>query len=305
MRETRRALALTLLGAGLWGLSGTAAQALFQRFSFPVLGLVSLRMLLAGALLLGVLGRGGRPALTPSFLALSLLGIAGSQITYLEAIEFSNAVTATLLQFLFLPMVAAYEAVRREIVWSGGWTTILVLAGVGTLLLVANPAPHSFGVLVTPGGLIFGLLSAVAGAYYSIAGRRLVQTSGPWPMTTWGFVIGGTATLPFGALSLATYSFPGTPWAGLELVGLVGVVVVLGTVLGYGFYLTGLRHLPATEVGAAASIEPIVAGGATYLFLGVALTLLQYAGGAAILVAVGLLGLRRYRRRGPASAPDR
>lgn len=42
-------LLATLVGAGLWGVSGTAAQALFERFSFPVLGLVAVR-LLAGAL---------------------------------------------------------------------------------------------------------------------------------------------------------------------------------------------------------------------------------------------------------------
>jgi drug/metabolite transporter (DMT)-like permease len=297
VRQTHLALALTLVGAGLWGLSGTVAQGLFERFSFPVLGLVTVRMLSASALLLLVFGRRGRPAFTPSFLSLSIFGIAASQITYLEAIEFSNAVTATLLQFLFLPMVATYEALRGEIVWSHGWTAILVLAAAGTVLLVANPGSGSFGILVTPAGLLFGILSAVAGTYYSIAGRRLAQQHGSWPITTWGFAVGGLVTLPFGAVSLVSYSFPSSvlPW--LELAGLIGFIVVFGTLLGYGLYLVGLRHLPATEVGAAASLEPIVAAVATYFLLGVKLTALQYVGGALIVLAVGILGLRRYRDR--------
>lgn len=295
MRDTRLALASVMVAAGFWGLSGTAAQALFVRYDFPVLGLVTIRMLSAGAILVLILRAERRPPFTLSFLGLAILGIAGSQFTYLEAIEYSNAVTATLLQFLFLPMVAAYEAVRGRIAWSSGWSAILILAGVGTLLLVANPTTTSLGILVTPLGFLFGLLSAVAGAYYSLAGRSLVQRHGPWTITGWGFLLGGLVTAPFGATTLLTYPYPRVVPAAIGVFGLVTFIVIFGTLLGYGLYLFGLRHLPATEAGVAASIEPISAGAATYVFLGVALTGLQYLGGALILIAVALLGFRRVR----------
>ncbi len=305
MRDTRVALLATLVAAGCWGLSGTAAQALFVRFGFPVLGLVSIRMLSAGALLLLLLRPGSRPALTGSFLVLAVLGIGGSQITYLEAIQYSNAVTATLLQFLFLPMVAAYEAGTGRIRWSPAWSATVGLAAVGTLLLVAGPSTTSFGIRVTPGGLLFGLLSAVAGAYYSLAGGPLAQRHGPWPVTAWGFLLGGAVTLPFGAAALAQYRLPAGTGPIAEVSGLVGFVVVFGTLLGYGLYLYGLGHLPATEAGVAASVEPISAGVATYLFLGVTLTVAQYAGGALILVAVALLGARKARGGGPPAPPEK
>ena len=309
MRETRLALASAMVAAGFWGLSGTAAQALFVRYGFPVLGLVSLRMLSAGTILVLLVRTERRPPFTASFLGLAVLGIAASQLTYLEAIEYSNAVTATLLQFLFLPMVAAYEAVRGRIAWSVGWSATLGLAGAGTLLLVANPTGRSLGILVTPLGLLFGVLSAVAGAYYSLAGRDLVQRHGSWAITGWGFLIGGIVTVPFGAAALVHYPFPTTVPAVLGVSGLVAFIVLFGTLLGYGLYLLALRHLPATEVGVAASVEPISAGAATYLFLGVALTGLQYVGGALILLAVALLGFRRVRgspsdrRSGPPIPP--
>ena len=295
MRDARLALASAIVAAGLWGLSGTAAQALFTNYGFPVVGLVSLRMLAAGAILVVIFRGERRPPFTASFLGLAILGIAGSQLTYLEAIEHSNAVTATLLQYLFLPMVAGYEAARGRIVWSAGWSATLSLAGVGTLLLVTNPTGTSLGVLVTPLGLFFGILSAVAGAYYSLAGRSLVQRYGSWSVTGWGFLLGGVASAPFGAGTLIAYSYPRAPSAVLGLFGLVAFIVIFGSLLAYGLYLSSLRHLPATEVGVAASVEPISAGAATYLFLGVALTELQYAGGALILVAVALLGFRRVR----------
>lgn len=301
MRHSRISLLAAVIASGLWGLSGTSAQALFGLYHFPVLGLVSVRLLASSFLVLAVLGRRGRPSFTSGFLGISILGIAGSQLTYLESIRYANAVTATLLQFLFLPMVAAYEGLRGQIAWSWAWSATLGMATLGTLLLVANPGAGSFGVLLTPLGVVFGLLSAVSGAYYSIAGGRLVKQYGTWPLTAWGFLVGGIVTLPFGLVDFVGYSFPTALGPAAGLVGLVAYIVVGGTLLGYGLYLFALRHLLATEAGVAASAEPIVAGAATYLFLGVVLSPTQYLGGALIVVAVGLLGLRRPSRKAPPS----
>src|SRR2546425_6809426 len=112
MRQTQVSLLGTILGAGFWGLSGTAAQALFQIYQFPVVALVTIRTLASGVILL-IIVRPARPGRRfGPLLGLSILGFAGSQLAYLWAIQFSNAATATLLQFLFLPIVAGYEAVK-------------------------------------------------------------------------------------------------------------------------------------------------------------------------------------------------
>jgi len=291
VRDTQRALVATLVAAACWGLSGTMAQALFERFEFPILGLGAVRMLGAGAILLLFVGPRGRPPLTLSFVSFAVLGVAATQLTFLEAVQLSNAVTATLLQYLFLPMVAGYEALRGRVAWSARWTATLVVAGAGTVLLVAGVNARSLGVVVTPLGLVFGLGAAVAGAYYSLAGARLVHEHGPWSVSSWGFLVGGVVTLPFGAASFIGYAPPSgvAPW--VELVGLLVVIVLIGTVVAYGLYLYGLRYLPATEVGVVSSLEPIASAVATYAFLGVVLTGVQYAGGALIVLAVALLGL--------------
>src|SRR5215831_12256132 len=149
MHISQRSLVAALIGSGLWGLSGTASQALLQGFRFPVLGLVALRMLLS-ALLLHIIFRPSIPQKPRLRLVLvSVFGLAGSQITYLGAIAFSNVATATLLQFLFLPIVAMYEKVTGVLSWSFRWTVALVVAMIGTLLLVVG----SEGLLVTPLGV--------------------------------------------------------------------------------------------------------------------------------------------------------
>jgi len=290
MREERAALAAAVVGSALWGLSGTAAQALLQGYSFPVFGLVTIRMLGASLILLIVVRpRWPRPW-TASFVGLALFGLLGSQVTYLEVIVYSNVTTATLLQFLFLPMVAVYEVASGELTWSARWAGLIGLAAVGTILLIGSISPQGFAIVLTPFALVFGLLSAAAGAYYSIVARRFVQTESAWWVTTWGFLLGGLVTLPYGGWTLLQYHWPSGVPSGLLLGALVLFVVVGGTILAFSLYVYGLRRLTATEAGVAASFEPIVAAAGGLAFLGVALSEIQYVGGGLIIVAVAWLG---------------
>jgi drug/metabolite transporter (DMT)-like permease len=226
------------------------------------------------------------------FLPMILLGIfgyAGSSLAYLEAIQYSNAATATLLQFLFLPMVAGYEALTGSLRWTRRWTLTLFLALVGTLLLIVGT---NFQILVTPVGLLFGLLAAVSGAYYNLGSRNYVRTYGPWWTTSWGFAIGGLVSLPFGLISLRDYVLPSSIGGITEVVFLVVFVTVFGTLLAFSLYISGLEHLAATEVGIASSSEPIMSAVASYIFLGLILTFTQYLGGALIILAVVLVATR-------------
>jgi drug/metabolite transporter (DMT)-like permease len=294
MHARRVALVGVLLGAAFWGLSGTASQDLFQTYHFPVLGLSSIRLVVGGLLLLAFV----RPSLPKSgdmrlLVSIAIFGFVGTQISYLLAIQNSNAATATLLQFLFLPIVAVYEALTGTLPWSKRWTATLILAFVGTFLLIGVFSGGAFHLVITPLGLAGGLGAAITGAYYSLASRPLVKEKGGWWLTTWGFLIGGLVTLPLGYVGFQGYSLSlsAGPQFGM-VVGLVSFVVIFGTILAFGLYVAGLKHLPATETGVAASFEPIVASIASYVFLGVRLDPIQYLGGALILVAVVLIAAR-------------
>jgi len=290
VRLTHRSLILTFLGASFWGISGTAAQALFQIYNFPVGSLVAIRMLLSAVTLMIII----RPHL-PSrpllpMILLGIFGYSGSSLAYLEAIQYSNAATATLLQFLFLPMVAGYEALTGSLHWTRRWTLTLILAILGTSLLIVGT---NFQILVTPIGLSFGLLAAISGAYYNLGSRNYVRTYGAWWTTTWGFTIGGLAALPFGILSFRNYMMPSSIGGITEVILLVGFVTVFGTILAFSLYIAGLERLSATETGIASSSEPIMSAVGSYVFLGLVLTLTQYVGGALIILAVILVATRR------------
>lgn len=292
-----RAFGMAVLAAGLWGLSGTAAQALFQRFDFPPPGLVTLRMLVSGGILLVVLRPRFPRVPLGQLLAFAVAGLFGVQITFFLAIDFSNAATTTLLQSLSLPMMAGYETLREGRRVDRRWGLAILLALVGTGLLIVGRA--GLALAITPLGLLFGLLTAVAAAYYILAARPIVAREGSWATVTWGFLLGGLASLPFGAVALRDYAWPAA--AGFEVAGLATFVVVFGTLIAFGLFLTTLGPLTATEAGVASTMEPITASLAALAFLGVLLTGWQYLGGALVLAGVFLLA----PARGPAPAEGR
>ncbi len=295
-RSRLRAFGPALVAATLWGLSGTASQALFQRYGFPAPALVTLRMLVSGAILLAVL-RPRLPSVAPArFLAFSVLGLYGVQLTFFLAIAYSNATTTTLLQSLSLPMMAGYEIAVEGRRPDRRWAAAVALAVTGTVLLILGRS-GGLGLAVTPLGLAFGLLSAVTAAYYILAARPMIRSSGSWPTVTWGFLVGGAASLPLGLLSLTGY--PGAGAALGAVVGLGGFVIVFGTLLAFGLFLTTLGPLTATEAGVAGTMEPIAAALASLAFLGVLLAPLQYLGGALVLVGVFLLAPASRRPAAP------
>ena len=162
--------------------------------------------------------------------------------------------------FFFFPWLPVTRRSPGQFSWSLRWTITLILAALGTVMLIGVFSGTGLNILVTPTGLLFGLLSAVAASYNAIASRTFVRSKGPWWLTSWGFIIGGIVSLPFGAYSLLNYSMPSSFLPQLKVIGLVAFVVVFGTLLAFNLYLSGLRRLSATEVGVATSIEPIVCG---------------------------------------------
>jgi len=111
--------------------------------------------------------------------------------------------------------------------------------------------------------------------------------------------------LPFGLASLSDYSWPSSLNNLAEVIFLVGFVIVFGTILAFGLYVSGLQHLSATETGIASSAEPIMSTLAAYLFLGVVLIPTQYVGGALMISAVLLVATRRNQVKQSVLGPTR
>jgi drug/metabolite transporter (DMT)-like permease len=279
-----RGLLYAVCGAVLWGLSGTAAQALFQAYHLTAQWLVTVRMLGAGILLLCWF----RPTFPSQhkirFTVFALVGLAGVQFTYFATIAYSNVTTATCLQYLYLPMIALYELVVQHKVATRGKLVALVMALPGVFLLVLGDQDGRIALQVTPLTLFFGILSAILAAYYLIASQYFVVAAGAWPITTWGFLIGEAAM-----------AFVAPPW-NIQVSGNIGMfamlvafVVLFGTLLAFGLTFSSLAYVSPMEASIVITVEPITAALASLVFFHVPLLLQQYFGGICILLAVVLL----------------
>lgn len=96
-------------GASLWGGSGAAAQYLFEQTSITTSWLVAVRLLLAGIVLTMVsllkMPQQVRRIVSNrrhlvSLISFALLGMLNSQLTHFLAVKYSNAPTATVIQYL-------------------------------------------------------------------------------------------------------------------------------------------------------------------------------------------------------------
>lgn len=140
-------IALVLIGATLWGVSGTVAQFLFQEKGFSTEWLTVIRLLVAGVVLLSLahlkegtkvwaVWRSKNGAM--SIILFGILGMLAVQYTYFAAIEHGNAATATILQYLAPAIITCYLSLRFRRLPSFTIILSVVIAIIGTFLLVTG-----------------------------------------------------------------------------------------------------------------------------------------------------------------------
>ncbi|OOG77163.1 EamA family transporter [Algoriphagus sp. A40] len=285
-------LIMAISSAVLWGVSGTCAQFLFEQKGFDPAWLVCWRMLIAGLILVGFsLTRKTKDTFTiwkdpmdaMKLLLFGILGMVAVQFTYFYSISLSNAATATILQYIGPLLVVAFYAIKNR-----KWPIMaeyasLTLALIGIFLLVTH---GSFDQLViSEGALFWGLLSALALAFYTIQPVGLLRKYSPASITGWGMLVGGLAF----ALVSKPWEFQGT-WdfeAGVAFT----YIVILGSVVPFYFFLKSVTIIGATTASLLCSVEPLAAAGVAVFWLGVYFGPMDWLGTIFILITIVLLTL--------------
>jgi len=268
--------------ATLWGVSGVVAKALFNRQIQPAT-LIEIRLTAAFALLLVILTLRRQNLRVPAhlFWRVALLGLTmtSAQFAYYLTISLTDVSTALFLQYTAPVFVALYaRATAREPITPtrGGAIGLAVL---GSYFLVTGGG----GIRIHPLGVLSGILSAIAFGLYAVLGRGKVQQVGSW--TTLLYALGSGAVV-WSAIVPPWRAYPGhvaVEWAWF------GFIVVFATILPFGLFLYGLRHITASLASLTATLEPVVGSAAAMLILGEWLGPVQITGGLAIVAAVVLI----------------
>jgi len=207
-----------------------------------------------------------------------LFGITTTQITYYYAIHESSVAVAIFLQFMAPIPTAFYEilVLRRR---PGRFTfAILALAAGGALLLLFG---RGGGLGSSTLGVVWGLVSAVALASYTLIGRVGVSRYNPWTLLFWAT---GMSSLLW-AIVHPVWLVLARPWTTLDW-GFFLYLAVFTTSVPFGLDLTGLKHIGATSAIVTTSLEPVWATVLAALLLGEAITARQVLGCLSILAAI-------------------
>ena len=282
---------LTLLGATLWGVSGTSVQFIGNFRNMNLEWLLTMRLITAGLLtvLYGWIRQGN--AIFNVFrnwrdtLGLVIFGVFGMalcQYTYFRSIVIAGAGIATVLQYLAPSMIIIYLLVRYGKRPSTGEIISVILALAGTICLMGN---NGFSFESFRSDVLFwGLLSAVGVAVYSVSPVRLVATI---PIVGFGMLLSG-----FVAAVLFQQPHSCATWDVWTVLGCFNVVF-LGTIVSFNAYLEGVKRIGAVSGSILSSIEPISAAFFGWALLGNQFNWVGILGMAMIIATVIIIALEK------------
>ena len=285
---------LAVFAASLWGVSGACAQYVFEQKGLRIDWLVTVRLLIAGVLLLVfawwqrssqvmAVWRHARSA--AQLLAFGVLGMLGVQYTYFAVIEHSNAAVGTVLQYLGPTVIAVYlAAVHRH--WPSSRELVaIVLAMLGTFLLVTH---GKMGVLqISLEALLWGLSSALALAFYTVQPVALLKRHDSAVVVGWGMLIGGLAFVGWSQ----PWHMSGSWDSGTYMAVLF--IVVLGTLVPFYCYLLAVKTIGPQRTSLLACAEPLSAALVSVLWLEVAFGWLDVVGSLCIVLTIYLLAQQK------------
>lgn len=294
-----KGILLTLTGGCFWALSGACGQFLFQYKEATANWLVPIRLTSAGFLLLLLLfaQRGKRVfevwRTKESSFQICMYGIFGMmlcQYTYFVTIQHSNAGIATVLQYLGPAIVLLVVCLGKKILPSPVEVLALFLAILGTFFLATHGDFHSFA--ISGEAFAWGLLSACTYAFYTLYSSKLLKTFDSPLIIGWGMFIGGLLLLPL----FRPWSYP-VIFDGQTLLALAAIVI-LGSMVSFTFYVTGVKLIGPSKAGMIASIEPVGATILSVLWLGASFTGMDFLGILCIMSTIFLLSFPSGKKTG-------
>ena len=280
--------------AALWAVAAVVARRLFDAGVDPIELTESRALLAAGgfALVPGAWRRpagGGRGHIFALGVALALVNA-----TYYVAISRIPVAVALVIQYTAPALIVGWTSARSRRAPSREVVLALVAALVGVVLVV-DLAPGAIG-RIDGVGVGIGVASAVFFASYTVLAERTGAVYGSTGAMLRGFAVA--------SLLWVAYQVPrGVPEMLFERANLPEVlyVGVAGTLAPFFLFAWGVGRVRAERAAIAATLEPVIAAGVAWAWLGQHLSPLQVAGGALVVAAVVSL---QARRRQPLVAPE-
>lgn len=290
--NTRLGIFMTLAGGCLWGLSGACGQFLFSEKNACSDWLVPIRLVTAGFLLtlFYLLRRPdfsrriwSRQKSALTLISYGILGMMLCQYSYFKAIEYSNAGTATVLQYLSPVLIMLVMCIREKRLPGMVDIAAVLFALTGICLLATHGRIGSLA--VSGQALFWGLFSAFTVVLYNLIPEGLMQEY-PTPfLLGWAMLIGGAL------LCILRKPWQYHPLMDTETLICLGAIILLGTIASFSLYMQGVKLIGPEKASLYACVEPVAATLFSAFWLHTAFTGMDIAGFVCILSTLFLITL--------------
>lgn len=284
---------LVIIGASFWGVGGTVSQWLFQHANVDVTWFVAVRLMISGVLLIGIAFMTQGPKVfhiwrdkqsITQILIYGLLGMLAVQYTFMVTISYGNAAVATLLQYLGLIFIIFYLVFKKVTKIGTKEIIAVLLALTGTFLLLTNGDVQNLQVPRMT--IVWGLLSAIALAFYTIFPVKLLARWSSLTVVGWAMFIGGVALSFFHPPWQVDFS----TWT-IETHLYFWFAIIFGTMLAFWFYIDSLRYLYPHESGLLGTLEPLTALLTSVVWLHITFGIWQLVGVVCIILMVVVISV--------------
>ncbi|WP_298824112.1 DMT family transporter [uncultured Planococcus sp.] len=291
--ERLKGISMILIGAILWGATGPLMEWTMEVYGISVPFLLTIRLTVAGLLLLLFLKLKG-VRITAIFrnkywvrplLIFSILGMLGVQYSFVAAIEASNAVVATLMQFLAPVYVILFVSMTHKKMPPSYQIIGMVGTLAGLFLLLTNGRPDQL--IISGEAFFWGVLVGLAFTFYTLYPARLMQEWGVLVVVGWSMLFGGVF------LGLVNPVFLSDEWPILAeppVIGAIIAIIFIGTAA-FVLFLSSMRYITAVETSILSSLEPLTAMVISMFWFGQVLSPVQMLGALLMLVFVTWLSL--------------
>ncbi|WP_286924090.1 MULTISPECIES: DMT family transporter [Lysinibacillus] len=291
--ERLKGIIFIVTGSMLWGATGPLMEWLLSHTPLTVTFMLTIRLTVAGILLLTYLLLTGKDIFgiwqqklwSRQLIIFGIAGMLGVQFAFVAAINASNAVLATLLQFLAPIFVVAYVSLSLK-KWPPKYQVLGIIGTlIGLFLLLTNASFDAL--LVSNKALLWGVAVGLTFAFYTLYPARLMKEWNVLLVVGWGMLIGG------GTLGIIGRVWQSNLWlvfTDIKIVGLMLALIFFGTVA-FVLFLSSMRYITAVETSVLSSIEPLTAMAISVIVFGTTLGFWQLVGVFVMLVCVTWLSV--------------
>ena len=262
----------SLFSGLIWGICGILGEYFFTHYPVSSGWITSMRLMVAGSLVLALSAFQLRSRLLDiwkdkknylPFLAYAILGIFSVQFFFYLCVEYSNATTATILQFISPVFILFYNRIVYQKKASITAILYVLIAMLGVFLMATKGDLSQLS--MTPLALVTGLLSAVGVMFNVILPQRFARHYGFVPTVGWGMILAGFFSNLLYPIHHVTFQLDASS------VMICLIIAVFGTAFAFFLSMKAVSLVSPLVVSVVSASEPLSSALLSVLFLGLVL----------------------------------